>query len=95
VLLVTIWWLKKLGKDWQLTIIKEFDVERFNLRKLSDLEVRKHQMKTSNRSAALEIINDSEDIKWAWENIKLNIKSSAKDSLGLYELKQHKEWFNE
>jgi len=29
----------------------EHDVERFNLRKLSDLEVRKHQMKTSNRSA--------------------------------------------
>jgi len=41
----------------------------------------------------LEIINDSEDIKWAWENIKQNIKISAKDSLGLYEFKQHKTWF--
>ena len=26
----------------------------------------------------------------AWENIQENIKTSAKDSLGLYELKQHK-----
>jgi hypothetical protein len=31
----------------------------------------------------------------AWENIKENIKTSAKESLGLYELKQHKPWFDE
>jgi hypothetical protein len=30
-----------------------------------------------------------------WENIKQNIKTSFKDSLGLYELKQHKTWFDE
>jgi hypothetical protein len=35
---------------------QKFDVERFNLRKLSDLEVRKHyQMKISDRFAALEL----------------------------------------
>jgi len=34
-------------------------------------------------------LNDSEDINRAWENIKENIKTSAKESLGLYELKQH------
>jgi len=28
-------------------------------------------------------------------NIKENIKSSAKESLGLHELKQHKQWFDE
>ena len=34
---------------------------RFNLRKLSELEVRKHyQIKISNRSAALEHLNDRE-----------------------------------
>jgi len=33
---------------------QKFDVERFNLRKLSELEVRKqYQIKISNRSAAL------------------------------------------
>jgi hypothetical protein len=31
----------------------------------------------------------------AWENIKENIKASAKESLGLYELKQHIPWFDE
>jgi hypothetical protein len=30
-----------------------------------------------------------------WDNIKENIKTSAKDSLGLYELKQHQPWFDE
>jgi hypothetical protein len=71
-------------------------VERFNFRKLSDMEVRKQrQMKTSNRFAALGNLNYSEDINWAWENIKQNIKTSAKDSLGLYELKQSKPWFSE
>jgi len=52
-------------------------------------------MKISNRFADLENLNESEDIKRAWENKKENIKTSAKDSLGLYELKQHKPWFDE
>jgi hypothetical protein len=34
-----------------------------------------------------------EDINRTWENIKENIKASAKVSLGLDELKQHKPWF--
>jgi len=43
----------------------------------------------------LENLGDSEDIHVAWKNIKENIKTSAKESLGLYELKQHKPWFDE
>ena len=39
--------------------------------------------------AALENLNDSEDINRAWENIKENIKTSAKGSLSLHESKQH------
>jgi hypothetical protein len=36
-------------------------VERFNLRKLSELEVRKHyQINISNSSAAMEHLNDRE-----------------------------------
>jgi len=30
-----------------------------------------------------------------WENIKENIKTSAKEGLGLHELKQHKPQFHE
>ena len=45
---------------------QKFDVEIFNLRKLSELEVRKqYQIKTSNTNAALENLNDSEDINKA------------------------------
>jgi len=41
-------------------------VKRFNLRKLSELEVRKrYQIKISNRFAALENLNDNEDINRA------------------------------
>jgi len=42
---------------------QKFQVERFNLSKLSELEVRKHyQIKISNRSAALEHLNDRQVI---------------------------------
>jgi len=41
-------------------------VERFNLRKLNDLDVRKkYQIENSNRFAALENLNDSEDMNRA------------------------------
>jgi len=39
---------------------------------------------------ALENLNDDEDVDRTWENIKENIKTSAKESLGLRELKQNK-----
>ena len=75
---------------------QKFYVERFNLGKLNELEVRKeYQSKISNRFAALETLSDREDINRARENIKENIKTSVKESLGLYELKQHTPWFDE
>ena len=40
-------------------------------------------------------LSELKDINMAWENIKENIKTSAKKSLGLHELKQHKPWFHE
>jgi hypothetical protein len=46
-------------------------VERFNLRKLNELEVRKqYQIKISNRFSTLENLNDNEDTYKAWENVK-------------------------
>jgi len=59
------------------------------------MEVRKHQIEITNRLAALENLSDDEDINRAWENIKDYIKTSATESLGLHELKQHKQWFDE
>jgi hypothetical protein len=59
------------------------DVERFNLKNLSEMQVRKqYETEISKRLAA-------------WENIKENIKILAKKTLGLYERKQHKLWFDE
>ena len=43
----------------------------------------------------MENLSDGEAINRAWENIKEYIKTSAKESPGLHELKQHKPWFDE
>jgi len=70
---------------------QRFDRQRFNLRKLNEPQVREqNQIGITNRFAALENFNDDEDVDRTWENIKENIKTSAKESLGLHELKQMK-----
>jgi hypothetical protein len=43
----------------------------------------------------LENLDAEVDLNWAWGNIRENIKISAKESLGYYELKKHKPWFDE
>ena len=43
----------------------------------------------------MENLNKDEDVNTTWENIKENIKTSAKESLGVHEWKQHKPWFDE
>jgi hypothetical protein len=64
--------------------------------KLSELEDRiQYWIKMSNRFAVLENSIYSENINGAWKNINGNIKISAKESLCLYELKQHKLYFDE
>jgi len=69
---------------------------RFNLRKLNEMEVRiQYQIEITDRFAVLENLSDSEDINRAWKNINENNKTSAKESLGLEELKQHKPQFDE
>jgi hypothetical protein len=71
-------------------------MERFNLQKLSVVEVREqYQIKIPKRFGALEILNDSNDTNTDWENIKESIKISAKESLGQYEWKQRNPWFDE
>ena len=56
---------------------QKFDIKRCNLRKLSELEVKKqYQITMSYRFAALENLNDRKEINRFWENIKENIKIS-------------------
>jgi hypothetical protein len=59
-----------------------------------DLVVRKqYQIEITNRFAALDNLNVDENVNRTWKKIKYNIKTSAKDSLVVNELKQHKLWF--
>jgi hypothetical protein len=75
---------------------QKFDMQRFYLRKLNDAEVKEqYQIKITNRFAALENFDDNVDMNRAWENIRENIKISAKESLGHYELQQRQPWFDD
>ena len=61
------------------------------MRKLNEPEVREqYQIEFTNRFAALENLNDDEDVNRTWESIKENSQTSAIESLGLHELKQNK-----
>ena len=65
------------------------------MRKPNGPEVREqYQIEITNRFAASENVNDDEDVNRTRENIKENIQTSAKESLGLLELKQYKSWFD-
>ena len=77
-------------------IAQMYDRQRFNLRTLNVPEVKEQYLiEITNRFAALENFNEDEDVNRTWENIKVNIHTSAKESLSLYELKQNKPWFDE
>ena len=58
---------------------QKFDVERFNIRKLNELEVRKrYWIEISKRCAALENLSDSEDINKVWKTLKRISKPQLK-----------------
>jgi hypothetical protein len=64
----------------------------FNLQKLNVAEGKeKCRTEVSNRFEALEDF-DAEVQNNARNIIRVNIKISAKESLGFYELKKHKRW---
>jgi hypothetical protein len=69
---------------------KEIDMESFNLKKLTGGEVT-----ITNKFASPENLKDNGDINSEWDNIKGNIKISAKEGLGYCEPKHHKPWFDE
>jgi hypothetical protein len=61
---------------------QKYDLERFRLKRLEDVEVKKYQVGISKRFAALESLDESFDINNAWESIREKVKTSAKDNLG-------------
>jgi hypothetical protein len=64
--------------------------------KQNDAEVKdQYQVKIINRFAALENFDYDVDMNRAWENIRENIKISAKEILGHYELQRHKPWYDD
>jgi hypothetical protein len=63
-------------------------MERFNLKKLSEVQAKeKYRFEVLNRSAALEHLDTEMQIDSAWEAIRENVRISAKKSLVYYELK--------
>jgi hypothetical protein len=70
-----------------------FHMKRFNLNQLNEVEGKEqYRVEISNRFAALEDLDTEVEINSAWETIRENIKMSAKESLGHFELKKHKPW---
>jgi phosphomevalonate kinase len=52
--------------------------------------VEQNRLKVSNRLAALDDLDSEVEINSAWKVIRENIKISAKENLGYFELKKHK-----
>jgi hypothetical protein len=70
---------------------QRFHMKKFNLKKLNDVEGKEQfRVEVSNRFAALEDLNAELEINSVWETIRENIKISAEESLGYFELKKHK-----
>jgi hypothetical protein len=71
-------------------------MDRFNLKKLNQVEGKEQfRVEVSNKFAALEDLDAGVEINSTWEIIRENIKISAKESLGYFELKKHNPWFEE
>jgi hypothetical protein len=74
----------------------KFNMERFNLKKLNDVEGKEQfRVEVSNRFTALKDLDTEVENNSAWETIRENVKISAKESLGYFELKKHKPLFDE
>jgi hypothetical protein len=77
-------------------MVKKMDVDRFNLNKLNEEEVKEqYQVTIKNKFVTLEILDDNGDLNKAWETVRENIRISAKESIGFCDSKSNKAWFNE
>jgi hypothetical protein len=62
--------------------VKKMDMDRFNLKKLNDGELKEHyQVTIKNIFSVFENFEDNRDIYRAWDAIRENIKISDKESV--------------
>jgi hypothetical protein len=70
-------------------------MEKFNLKNINKIECKEqYRVEISNRFAGFEILDTEVNINRTWETVRKNIKISALESLGYYEWKKHKPWFD-
>ncbi|KAJ4427249.1 hypothetical protein ANN_24867 [Periplaneta americana] len=78
---------------------QQVNITKFNILKLKDEEAKQnYQVEISNRFATLESSDEVEkelDVNSVWENIRDRIKIAAEQSIGYYETKKKKPWFDE
>jgi hypothetical protein len=66
-------------------------MKRFDLKNLNEVEGKEQYcVEVSNRFAALKCLDSKVEINSAWEMNRDNVKISAKESLGYYEVRKHK-----
>jgi hypothetical protein len=71
-------------------------MESSNLKKLNGVEGKgKYRAEVSNKFEAMEDLDSEVEIYTVWETVRENIKMSAKETVGYYEVKQHKPWSDE
>jgi hypothetical protein len=97
VILVTVWWLKKVR---EILAVSEQAAQKFDVEDLFSGSYRSWRLGNGIRLRSQKVhsfgeLSKNKDINRTLENIKENIKTSAKESLGLYELKKHKVSFDE
>jgi hypothetical protein len=70
-------------------------MERINPKKSNESEGKEqYYVEVSNRFTSSEHLGTEVDSNSAWKNYIENINILAKESLGYYELKKHKPWFD-
>ncbi|KAJ4430139.1 hypothetical protein ANN_22349 [Periplaneta americana] len=78
---------------------QQVNITKFNILKLKDEEANQnYQVEISNTFATLESSDKVEkelDVNSVWENIRDSIKIAAEQSIGYYETKKKKPWFDE
>jgi hypothetical protein len=74
----------------------KFHMETFNLKKLNEVEgKKKYRVEVSDRFAVMKELKADIEINTFRQTVRENITISAKESLGYYEVKKHKSWFDE
>jgi hypothetical protein len=71
-------------------------MDRFSLKKSNEVGGKEsYRIEVLNIFAVLEDLDAEVEINSTWETIRDNIKISAKESVGYFELKKHKPWLDE